>query len=223
MVFTLAGLQMSVAQEKLGVKIVTIKTGDAEIKVTYPQFTGSGIVVKTANADLLKFANERLQAYRKDLAQMKKDFEGKDIPLRYSYMLEPTISIARPDLISLYFIEYTYTGGAHGMTYFHGRNYGVINGKSKLLALQDLFKPGVDAKKLAGERIYAQLQNNPNAFWVQDGTVTADSPKLTKEFVITPAGVTFLIEQYAVSYYAAGAFFVKVPYAEFGDALAFNY
>lgn len=223
MVLTLAGLQMSIAQEKLGVKIASIRTGDAEIKVTYPQFAGSDTVIKTANADLLKFAGERLQAFRKDLAQMKKDFEGKDIPLRYSYVLEPAVSIARPDLISLYFTEYTYTGGAHGMTYFHGRNYGVINGKPKLLALQDLFKPEVDAKKLAGERVYAQLQSNQNATWVQDGTVTADSDKLTKEFVITPAGVTFLIEQYAVSYYAAGAFFVKVPYADFGKALAFNY
>jgi len=213
------GTQLAAAQESLNVKIAALRTEDDNIEVTYPQFTGSGTVVKTANADLESLAQERLKIYRSDIKTIESEYAGTDIPLRYSYSLEPTVSIARPDLISLYFIEETYTGGAHGMAYFHGRSYGVVDGKAKLLTLQDLFKPGVDGRKLAGERVYAQLQSNPNAAWIDEGWVTATSAELTKEFVITPTALTFLIEPYAVGPYAAGAFFVKVPFEEFGDAL----
>jgi hypothetical protein len=65
----------------------------------------------------------------------------------------------------------------------------------------------------------ARLRQNPDALFVQDGTVKRIPHVVVSRFVITPAGLTFPIHPYEVGPYTSGSFFVKIPFAAFGSAL----
>lgn len=211
----------SAASANIPSKVLTLRQARANyysIKVQYPQFGGSSAVVRKANADLKQLAKTQFLRYQK---AAREGLDGGQKPdVASEFVFTPTISIARRDVISVYFTDYSFTGGAHGNSSFDAASFGLVKGKAKKLMLADLFVPGVDAKRVAGQQVYDRLKDNPEAEAIEQGTVTPASPELTETFVLTPTAISFLIPPYAVGPYAAGEFYVKVPFAGFGSKLA---
>lgn len=218
-VLATAGLAASGAQ--VSTKTVTLKKARAgyySIKVQYPAFAGSSAVAKKANAELARLARTRFAGYQKDAKDALTGVGKPTFP--YDFMFTPTVSVAKPDIISVYFTEFSFTGGAHPNTVFAAASFGLVNGTAKKLNLADLFKPGVDARQVAAEQVYDRLKSKPGAVWVKEGTITAKSPELTRTFAISAAGLTFLIPPYDVGPYSSGPFVVKIPFSAFGSKLA---
>lgn len=123
-------------------------------------------------------------------------------------------------VLSLQFTVYTYSGGAHGMTYF--QTFTFEREKGIELQLSDLFVPEVDPyevlEPLAQDALFAQLGDMADSDWIKGGT--APIPENYKNWVLTPDALVLTFEPYQVAAYAAGPQTVTVPLAKIQSVLA---
>ncbi len=188
-----------------------------EASVQYFSFKSKEPLLTFASDKLKKEAVSGLESF---LTETKKDLkEEPDRALPRYYHAAPHLSVNVPGLFCCYSTLESYMGGAHGMYWYKPSNFALLNGKPKLLALQDLFLKDVDAKKACSELVIAQLKGIDRADWVQDGSMTELSKEQAANFVITPAGITFLFEPYSAGSYASGSFEIKIRFAELAGKL----
>jgi hypothetical protein len=132
----------------------------------------------------------------------------------YSY----TIEYYSPELISLSGEVFSYTGGAHGNTFYMSSNYWVKDGKALLLGLSDLFTPKSDYTKVLSDYCIRDLRKQ-QAGWVLNGELKELKADDLSAFVISPRGVTFAFAPYAAGPYVEGSYFVTVGFAELKGAV----
>jgi len=124
------------------------------------------------------------------------------------------------DVLSLKFTIYTFSGGAHGMTYFETMTFDLV--KDVQLALSDLFLPDTDylavIAPMAQAAVTEQVDEMTDADWIAQGT--APTPENYQNWVLTPDALVFTFEQYQVAAYAAGPQTVTIPLADLADILA---
>lgn len=176
----------------------------------YPQFHTGSATAKLANKELQSWAVKDVT----DFANQWKNGIEKFVPdMTYAHESKATVSVNKPDLISLYFTTYEFTGGAHGNTFYTVMNYGIVNGKPRKLALKDIFLPGTDLIHTFDSIIVEDLRKK-NASLVVDGELKNIDKRHLANWILTPSGITFLYEPYAVASYAEGVFMVKVPFEQ---------
>lgn len=189
------------------------KKWDASARIARFQ---DGPVAALADTTLSRQTRDAITAF---VAQARKETVAPGYPMApWEYIATTFVSIAQPDFVSAYVTSYAYTGGAHGMTTFTGLNVGRVNGKPKVLTLQDLFRADVSGRAVAVEAVKKSLRANPRALWFEpdaDPAMRPDDEALVRQFVVTPAGISFLLEPYLAAPYASGTFFVKIPFSEF--------
>jgi hypothetical protein len=215
--FATATVAAAVPARRITVR--NMRPGVWDAKGYYTRFY-DGPVAGLANQTQLETINRTMGNFFR-LSQENLPPSGNPAAL-FTYSAATTVSIEKPNLISGYITRDEYTGGAHPMTYLDGFNIGVVNGRPKVLTLSNLFRSGEDARALSAARVRAKLADNPRASFIGDPQAEPTDAALTSAFVLTPSGVTFLIEPYVAGPYAAGSFFVKVPYSEFGARLDEN-
>jgi hypothetical protein len=193
--------------------------------VAYPRFGGGSPLAALANRTIttreiggaVSFGQRSADSFKK-LGQ----------PTAHWYRDETaTVSLADPALISAYFETEEYSGGAHPNQYYVAYTFGIVHGRPTAVTLQDLFRSGVDGPKTSSNLVMARLKNNPDATFVQDGTVksvdfngTSGAPQVgATAFVVTPRAIAFLLPPYAVGAYVNGSFVVKIPFDEFRGRL----
>jgi hypothetical protein len=142
--------------------------------------------------------------------------EKPDEPRIYQY--RSTVSLCAPRLISVYNMDYADTGGRETIAGYGVTNVGYKDGKPAVIALRDLFKPGIDAADVTGQLVFAKLKENPDATLIRDGSIKRLSPDMIETFVLTRSGITFIFGTFAISERRKD-FFVKIPYVDFGDKL----
>lgn len=124
------------------------------------------------------------------------------------------------DHLSLNFVIYTFSGGAHGMTYFKTFTFHLA--KEIELALSDLFLP--DAAYLeviapmAQAALTEQLGDMADADWIAQGA--APVPENYQNWMLTPDALVFIFEPYQVAAYAAGPQTVTILLSDVLDILA---
>ena len=123
---------------------------------------------------------------------------------------ELRLEYASDSLVSISEILYVYTGGAHGNTGLAGYTYVVADGRTRSVRLADLFKEDANYLAVLEPYILEQLLEQ-EAQWVVDGTLTLTDDDLSS-FTVSPRGLTFGFEPYAVGPYAQGTFEVTVPF-----------
>lgn len=219
----LSGLLLAVTAPAFGVSVWWTKTYDLNEKWTAAARIArfkDGPVAALADRTLSGLVGSEMRAF---LRQARKETPNPGYPMApWGYGADTVASLARPDLVSAYVETYDFRGGAHGMTTYIGVNVGLVSGQATVLRLEDLFRPGVPARALAVDAVKERLRATPRAAWFQPGVDPAYLPSdadLIKDFVITPSGITFLIEPYVAGPYAVGSFFVKVPFAAFSGKL----
>jgi hypothetical protein len=125
-----------------------------------------------------------------------------------------------PDIISLNFTISTYTGGAHPNSYFRTFTFDLAG--QRVLALPDLFLPGVDVLSviapIAQQSLIAQLGDMSDAATIALGA--GPDPLNYQNFVLTPDALVFYFPPYQVAAYAAGPQMVSLPLADLRAILA---
>ncbi len=132
----------------------------------------------------------------------------------YNYSIE----YYSPDLISLSGEVFSYTGGAHGNTFYMSSNYWIKDGKALRLGLSDLFMPKSNYIKVLSDYCIRDLRKQ-QAGWVLNGELKELKADDLLAFVISPRGVTFAFAPYAAGPYAEGSYFVTIGYTELKDAV----
>ncbi len=199
----------------------SIKAKRLDVTAEYPELTGgpnvSGFnqIVKTrVTRETTDFKKQVLAMTAEDLKMLP---AGNYIEISYD------IDYADNDLISVRFLQSTFTGGAHPNYNYFTITYDLKTGKE--LKLAELFKPG--AKYLDTVSAYAikDLQSrkmpdsDENMGLAQDGFDEGATPKAENylHWNSTKKGLMFTFDPYQVGPYAAGPQFVIVPYVKLKD------
>lgn len=183
------------------------RKGWYSVKASYPSFSGSSLA-KFASKEWKDSLDSSLK--RLDIKNSQGD-EMPNHPWEVGYA--STVGLRSNDVISGYSEFYFYTGGAHPNREYHGHNFGMIGGKPTRLGFGHLMSVRMAPEALASQLVLPKLKAM-GASGVVDGSVSTLSREQTDNFVMTPAGITWLFSPYEVGSYAEGHFFVKVPWSE---------
>lgn len=181
-----------------------------ESSLLYPKFLSDVSGLKMINSELSKnFKTEQ----KKFLKEAKEFFSTEDSAGGWQESRSLSIAYYSNSLISLVGEVYSYTGGAHGNTYYISSNYSIKEGKADLLKLSQLFNSGSDYLKVLSKYCINDLLLK-KAGWIENGEITSFKEDELGVFAITPEGLKFAFAPYAVGPYAQGSFFVTVPFEE---------
>ncbi len=181
-----------------------------ESSLLYPKFLYDDSGLTMINTELSK----NLKAEQdKFLRESREFFSTNDSAGSWQEDRSYSIAYYSDHLVSLTGEVYSYTGGAHGNTYYLSSNYSIKDGKASLIKLSDLFKPGSNYLKALSTYCINDLLVK-KAGWIVNGEITSFNEQDLGVFAISPEGIKFAFAPYAVGSYAEGSYFVVVPFRE---------
>ncbi|MBD5538818.1 MAG: DUF3298 and DUF4163 domain-containing protein [Desulfovibrio sp.] len=188
--------------------------GTPKVSLNYPAFKTEAV-----DADIRAWAEAVVRSYEEEVrAGIAPDGEK---PGSYGvWELSGMYSLERPSpqVVSVIFNIFSYTGGAHGNLVINCRNYDLASGKR--LDFADLFKNPEKALELmsayARESLTKSLGEESDEEMIREGT----APELNNfgELALTPAGVTIQFQPYQVGPWSAGPQQVEMPLAALASA-----
>lgn len=193
---------------------IETKKGYWTATVVYPQFPLTSLVAKFANRSLAQAPKELIKEVLsnwKEIVTAPGELAKPQNP--FSSEWAPEVSVLQPNLISVAFRGYEFSGGPHPNDYIATYSYGLVGGSAKKLTLDDLFKKGIDPVKTLSPLVVAKLRKK-GASSIVDGTIREMNRELLKNFLLTPTGIAILEAPDEVASHAEGAFTVKVNYGE---------
>jgi hypothetical protein len=151
-------------------------------------------------------AKENKEVY----AEMGLDF----VDAKWSCEVQIQVLLNTPNLLTLRYDEFNFTGGAHGNMATRFFNFDMRTGK--LLQLKDIFidKPGADnlLMPLAQKAFRTSMQKQGKSMDAIDENFNFD--KLPDHFAITHTGILFSFDPYEVSAFSEGTLQFEIPYAD---------
>lgn len=186
-----------------------------EITTEYPELSSvSPAIAAKFNQRAKTLVLDEVQKFRKDfLAQTEEDLKFfKDIGGTNTVEVSYNISYADNEIVSVWFGNYFYTGGAHPNSYSFTLNFDLKNGKE--LKLADLFRPNSNYLKIISDYCIKQLQKDlsDGDFDDQIQSGAGAEEKNYDSWSITRKGITVTFDSYQVAPYVAGPQEVTVPY-----------
>ncbi|MDW8800326.1 DUF4163 domain-containing protein [Clostridium sp. A1-XYC3] len=181
---------------------------------------------------LKNLKNEKLQseinkAFKDRVLQIKDQMtiEGKEASedaKNYGYEARPYslsadyyISYNEKNILSITSTYYQYTGGAHGSTLMETSNVNLKTGEK--IALKDLFKDGVNYKKLITEEIKKQIVSDDRFY--SDASAALNTISDNQSFYIAEDGIVIYYQSSEIAPYAAGIPEFKIPFSMLKDSL----
>lgn len=138
---------------------------------------------------------------------------ANNYPVRsFEAFVDYTITLNQNCLFSLYFDQYEYTGGAHGITLRYSDSWNLQ--KEKRIMLGDLF-PNHDNYKhdsitMIQEQIAKQIKQGTFYFDHYHELVTQNFNE--NSFYLTPEGIVIYFQQYDIAPYSSGIMTFTIPY-----------
>lgn len=189
-----------------------------ELNYSIPQFPSDTPVHKTINALMLKKAQEMRAEFVKNAQEFKAS--GMKPVAEWESEIGPTVCLDRPGLTSVYLSVYDYSGGAHPNHFTIKFNVGLVDGKPKLLTLKDIVKAPFTPDQVIDTYVLPIIQK------ARVGRGMTDETEIHKDnyndFVITPAGITWLFDPYGVGAYVEGDYTAKILWRSFGSQNPFR-
>lgn len=140
----------------------------------------------------------------------------RNIPIRQFEMYYVyTITNNENNILSLYYDDYRYLGGAHGMTERTSDTFNIETGD--IIKLCSLFNYNVDYVRLIKDfikmeiRLQSLLDNN---MYFEDYEKNVDTYFNVNSFYLTPQGIVIYFQQYEIAPYAAGIPEFLIPYEQ---------
>ncbi|MBU5483581.1 DUF4163 domain-containing protein [Clostridium sp. MSJ-11] len=160
---------------------------------------------KLLRNDALKFNNSLKKAGTDFVEESKK--MGFNI-IDYAADTDYTIYLANDKLLSLTVLYYQYTGGAHGNYTVTPYNIDLTTGKE--LYLKDIFKNGVDYKKVINTEINKQIKEKNKENYPIAGF---DGIKEDQNFYIEKDRLVIYFQPYEIAPYALGVVKFEIPFS----------
>jgi hypothetical protein len=182
------------------------------------------LIIKDYQGDSIKnpvsnwekaFQSERdtfFSMFKRDYAENGVDAEFSNMMMMYETESSMEVLHNSPDLLSLAYTTYGYTGGAHGNYGSSCASYDLK--KQKRITLDDLFKPGY--KKILGNELTKTAQKQFNTDKL-DSVLFVDRVEPNGNFFLTPSGICFNYVPYEIGAYAMGEIKLYIPFENLGS------
>lgn len=185
-------------------------------QIEYPQF--SSLFYKKSLVIINKFYKDKALEYQKycqtKLFEMAVEQYLDDIengyPVRvFEALVVYKMTYTKACIISLYFDQYEFTGGAHGNTLRTSQTWNLQTGK--MIKLSELFDCLYNYRAYIIRNVIEQIEKNPDIYF-------EDYENLVKEtfnpnsFYCTPKGLVVYFQQYDIAPYASGIREFLLPY-----------
>ncbi|MDF2877276.1 MAG: hypothetical protein K0S30_372 [Clostridia bacterium] len=207
---------------QIDTKNIFCQLDEINLNIKVPQI--KGLSDKKFQSHLNKTFLEQAQKAKKNALYTAKEY-NKDIlkdhltPVKFEYISTfSVIEAPRPYLV-LGFLEYQYSGGAHGISYQKYINLRTTD--NKILQLKDLFTEGTDYKTLINTEIKEQIQQRQiKGEYFFPGSQGFTSIKEDQAYYINNLGnLVIVFNIYEIAPYAAGIVEFSIPKEKLGDTL----
>jgi hypothetical protein len=185
-------------------------------RIEYPEFVADNYPksIKTVNQFYKSNALALQNNFRTKLYQMAVDQYLDDInngfPVRVFEALQTfALTYNQACIISSYFDNYQYTGGAHGLTNRTSQTWNLRTGR--ILKLRELYKCSANYKTYIKNKIIEQIKENPDIYF-ENYEELVDQTFNVNSFYVTPSGVVVYFQQYDIAPYASGIREFLLPY-----------
>lgn len=135
----------------------------------------------------------------------------------YEAIMEYVVTYNNNCFLSYYYDQYTYTGGAHGMTIRTSNTFELVRGT--MLPLYCYFKSGVNYKWLLTQEIIKQandrLKDNPGIYFDDYESLILNTFN-EDHYFLTPEGLSIYFQQYDIAPYSTGIVVFTIPYETIG-------
>ncbi|MCW5933731.1 MAG: YbaY family lipoprotein [Fimbriimonadia bacterium] len=184
-------------------------------KATYPVWN------KPAGAQVLAsehFKSDALGRYNRFLSETRELMRDLGKPHGEHFVeIKSTLSVNTPQVVSGYLTHFEYTGGAHPNTFYQTINVGIVNGKPARLNLKSLLAQGVSPQQVLNEVALPKLNTAKEKRGLE--AVDRIDPKLADSFIITPQGISWIFQPYAVGAYVEGTYIIKATWNDLSGLL----
>lgn len=130
-----------------------------------------------------------------------------------------TVTYNQNCALSLYFDQYEYTGGAHGLTIRTSDTWDLE--RSRRMELSDFFPNREDVKEFVTQTVIMQIKEQiaqGNDMFFEDYPKLVATTFKANNFYLTKDGVVIYFQQYDIAPYAAGIQTFTIPYGP-GEAM----
>lgn len=191
-----------IKENGISVKTVREASEDKNIKITiqYPQINGLDDQAVQDNINAV-FKESAQAAYNEGLknagALEAEKAAGYDNPNKYETYFDYRLKYNQNSLLSVVFLNYQYTGGAHGLTVQSSHTFNLETGAE--YSLKDLFPGGEDYISLFNETVKSEIKDRE--LYV---LTPFESIKANQDFYLVNDAAVVYFQQYEYFPYAAG-------------------
>ncbi len=143
---------------------------------------------------------------------------ANNYPVRqFEAVVDYTVTYNQNCTLSLYFDQYEYAGGAHGLTVRYSDSWNLP--KSKRIELADMFPHKAHYREYIIQTIDKQIEqklSGEDAMYFENYEDLVNESFKANNFYLTKEGVTIYFQQYDIAPYAAGLPTFVIPYGPGG-------
>jgi len=188
-------------------------------RIEYPEFVSDdykktiGAVNQFYKSKALALqSNLRTKIYHMAVDQYLDDVKN-GFPVRVFEALQTfVVTYNQACIISLYFDNYQYTGGAHGLTVRTSQTWNLKT--KKMIKLKELYKCSGNYQSYVERKIVKQIKENPDIYF-ENYEELVEKTFDVKNFYYTPHEVVVCFQQYDIAPYASGIGEFPLPYNRF--------
>ena len=146
---------------------------------------------------------------------------ANDYPIRlFEAYVDYVVTLNQNCILSLYFDQYEYAGGAHGLTLRYSDTWDL--NKCRRMELGDLFPQRSNYKEYLIQTINKQIADEiakGNGMFFEDYERLVRENLKTNNFYLSKEGVVIYFQQYDIAPYASGIPTFVIPYGPGGAVL----
>ena len=185
-------------------------------RIEYPEFLSD--IYKRSIRNVNRFYREealqlqnnfRTKLYQMAVTQYLYDIEHGYPVREFGAMQSFEVNYSKACIISVYFDNYQYTGGAHGTTLRTSQTWNLRTGKT--MKLRELYSCSGDYKSYMKKKIVEQIKENPE-FYFDNYEELVEQTFNVDSFYCTPEGVVIYFQQYDIAPYSSGIREFLLPY-----------
>lgn len=202
-----------------------------DARIIFPQFSGTAaaeeinqkvkelifndLLIDSAKVDKMNFRQLADELIR-DYDNAKEEF--KDATLNFEYSISSEVTFRHPRVWTIYFNIYTYTGGAHPMTYQKFLNVDPESGEK--LNLSNFFTHQDQLKREVEQEIRAKHDIETEQLW--SDIFFTDRFQWPEHMGLSSEGLLLVYNPYEILPYAAGFTEIAIPLQKADDYLAID-
>lgn len=190
-------------------------------KIEYPHFGGERYQRQLSfiNTEYFRMAERfqrevRRKLYAQAVAWYKEAQENGYPFFPYDAEVVYELTYNKNCTLSLYFDQYTFTGGAHGSTTRVSDTWNIQTARRR--SLQSFFPRGIDARQAVLAEVQKQIKqsiDNGEDIYFDDYEKNTEETFKADQFFLKPEGVVVYFQQYDIAPYSTGIPEFTIPFA----------